>query len=106
MSAPPKPDTTEETVDRLWYLIEGLNGDGMKSKVDKMFEWMVEQKTAQTIAQSAQSTAQGQLERRKMSAREWALIAATALPTFLLCYLTWILSHPQTVQAVAQAVKP
>ena len=89
MSVPPKPTDIEDAVNQLWYVVIGMNGDGLRSKVDRILA-ILEQKEKAEIAEKAvaKSETRGN-ERRKLSVREWALIMSTAIPTLLLCYLTY-----------------
>jgi len=113
MSAPPKPTDIEDAVTQLWYVVIGLNGDGLRSQVTRILEILEAQREAEIATKAAASatkaaaiTATSTRERRKVSAREWVLIGATAIPTMILCYLTWLtLSHPAVVQAVAKVAQ-
>jgi hypothetical protein len=89
MSTPPKPDSIEETVYQLWWVVIGMNGDGLKSKVERALEILEKREQEDAIKTASASTASTVRNRRKVGTREWALIAATALPTLLLCYITW-----------------
>lgn len=87
-------DDITQIVDRL-DRIEGKQDDQAKQIGDLRVAIATRDGAATAIARGT--------ERRKMSAREWVLIVSTAVPTLLLCYITWILAHPAS-QTLAQAV--
>lgn len=85
MAAPVRPDTTDEMVYQLWYAVIGSNGDGLasqvrevKGKVENIEGLIPGLMTRESCAEIEQSR-KDKAERRKISTREKAMLAATFL---------------------------
>ena len=85
MGAPVRPDTTDEMVYQLWYAVIGSNGDGIASQVREVrgrvenIEGIIPSLMTRDSCREIEREGEDKKERRKISTREKAMLAATFL---------------------------
>src|SRR5512136_2378460 len=91
MPAPVRPDSTDEMVYQLWYAVIGSNGDGLASQVREVkgkvesIEGLIPSLMTRQACQAVEKEKVANVERRKISAREKAMLAATFIGSFAAC---------------------
>ena len=85
MGAPVRPETTDEMVYQLWYAVIGSNGDGLASQVRVVkgkvegIEGLIPSLMTRDSCRVIEREGEDEKERRKISTREKAMLAATFL---------------------------
>ena len=85
MGAPVRPDTTDEMVYQLWYAVIGSNGDGIASQMREVrgrvesIEGIIPNLMTRESCKAIEREGEDKKERRKISTREKAMLAATLL---------------------------
>ena len=83
MGAPVRPDTTDEMVYQLWYAVIGSNGDGIASQMREVrgrvesIEGIIPSLMTRDSCKAIEREGVEKQERRKISTREKAMLAAT-----------------------------